>query len=53
MTRLDRMLVGVVLVLTALAALFPIRNSDFWLHLATARDWLAEQNQPRSEPLLL
>ncbi len=43
MTRLDRMLVGVVLVLTALAALFPIHNSDFWLHLATARDWLGNK----------
>jgi tetratricopeptide (TPR) repeat protein len=39
--RLDRMLVGLVLIFTFLVALFPVRNSDFWLHLATARDWLA------------
>jgi hypothetical protein len=40
MTRLDRMLVVLVLVLACLVSLFPVRNSDFWLHLATARDWL-------------
>src|SRR5438552_2457505 len=38
--RLDRMIVALVLVLACLVALFPVRNSDFWLHLATARDWL-------------
>jgi len=38
--RLDRMLVVLVLLFTFLVALFPVRNSDFWLHLATARDWL-------------
>jgi tetratricopeptide (TPR) repeat protein len=41
MARLERMLLGLVVILTALLALFPIRNSDFWFHLATARDWLA------------
>jgi hypothetical protein len=41
MTRLDRMLLALIVVLTALVAVFPIRNSDFWFHLATARDWLA------------
>jgi tetratricopeptide (TPR) repeat protein len=41
MTRLDRMIAFLVLVLACFVALFPVRNSDFWLHLATARDWLA------------
>src|SRR5579885_588855 len=40
MRRLDRMLVVLVLVLAGLVAIFPVRNSDFWLHLAAARDWL-------------
>ncbi len=50
MTRLDRMLVGLVLVLTALLAVFPIRNSDFWLHLATARDWLGNKFSLGQDP---
>ncbi|HEX5271726.1 MAG TPA: hypothetical protein VFW33_14610, partial [Gemmataceae bacterium] len=41
MGRLDRMLLGLVVVLAALVAAFPVRNTDFWFHLATARDWLA------------
>jgi tetratricopeptide (TPR) repeat protein len=40
MARLDRMIVFLVVVLAALVALFPVRNSDFWLYLAAARDWL-------------
>jgi hypothetical protein len=40
MRRLDRVLVALVLVLVCLVALIPVRNSDFWLYLATARDWL-------------
>jgi hypothetical protein len=38
--RLDRMIVALLLVLACLVAIFPVRNSDFWLHLAAARDWL-------------
>jgi hypothetical protein len=34
---LDRVVVGVVLVLTFFIASFAIQNSDFWLHLATGR----------------
>jgi tetratricopeptide (TPR) repeat protein len=40
MARLDRMIVALVIVLAALVAVFPVRNSDFWLQLAAARDWL-------------
>jgi hypothetical protein len=35
--RLDRFLVVVVLVLAFLLASFPVRNSDFWMHLAVGR----------------
>src|SRR5262245_24274354 len=34
---LDRVLVGMVLVLAFLLASFAIQNSDFWMHLATGR----------------
>src|SRR5215211_5345950 len=37
MLRLDRVLLVVVLLFTFLLASFPVRNSDFWLHLATGR----------------
>ena len=40
MARLDRMQVALLLLLAVFVALFPVRNTDFWLHLATARDWL-------------
>jgi tetratricopeptide (TPR) repeat protein len=40
MARLDRMIVFLVVVFAALVAVFPVRNSDFWLQLAAARDWL-------------
>jgi len=35
--RLDRLLVGAVLLLAFLLASFVVRNTDFWLHLATGR----------------
>src|SRR5262245_29460293 len=35
--RLDVALVALVLGLAFLLAAFPVRNSDFWLHLATGR----------------
>ena len=35
--RLDRLLVGAVLLLAFLLASFVARNTDFWLHLATGR----------------
>ena len=34
---MDLLLGALVLVLTAFLALFPVRNSDIWLHLATGR----------------
>ena len=40
MTRLDRMLIVLVVILMGLLATFSITNSDFWLHLAAGRDWL-------------
>ncbi len=36
-TRLDRVLVGLLLALAFLLASFAIQNSDFWQHLATGR----------------
>jgi len=50
MARLDRMLVPLVLLLTFFVALFPVRNSDFWLHLATGRDLLHNLPQWMSTP---
>jgi len=35
--RLDTVLVALVLLFAFLAASFPVRNSDFWQHLATGR----------------
>src|SRR5689334_19764859 len=34
--RLDRILIALVLIFVALVACFPVRNTDFWLHLAAA-----------------
>lgn len=42
---LDLVLMGLVLVLAFLAASFAVRNSDFWLHLASGR-LLAEGRYP-------
>ncbi len=39
--RLDLVLVFLVVVLAGLLASFPVRNSDFWMHLATGRRILA------------
>jgi tetratricopeptide (TPR) repeat protein len=50
MRRLDRMLVVLVLVLAGFVAVFPVRNSDFWLQLATARDWLHGQFSLGQDP---
>ncbi len=35
--RLDALLVALVLVLAFLASCTPVRNSDFWMHLASGR----------------
>ena len=50
MVRLDRMLLALLVVLTALVAVFPIRNIDFWFHLATARDWLGNKFSLGQDP---
>jgi hypothetical protein len=50
MRRLDRMLVVLVLLLAGLVAFFPVRNSDFWLHLAAGRDWLAGKYSLGQDP---
>jgi tetratricopeptide (TPR) repeat protein len=39
--RLDVVLTFLVLVLAGLLSAFPVRNSDFWMHLATGRRILA------------
>src|SRR6266446_2532552 len=36
-TRLDRAMIAIVLVLGFFLASFAVRNSDFWMHLATGR----------------
>ncbi len=48
--RLEVVLVVLVLLETAILALFPVRNSDFWLHLATARNWVQGKNGFYAEP---
>ncbi len=48
--RLDVILVVLVLLEAGILALFPVRNSDFWLHLATARNWVQGKNGFYDEP---
>jgi hypothetical protein len=50
MAGLDRLLVAVLLVLAFLVALFPVRNSDFWLHLAAGRALVTGQAGLTAEP---
>src|SRR5262249_884782 len=50
MNRLDGMLIVLVLLLAGLVALFPVRNSDFWLHMAAARDWLSGRMALGADP---
>jgi tetratricopeptide (TPR) repeat protein len=48
--RLDVILVVLVLLGAGILALFPVRNSDFWLHMATARNWVQGKNGFYDEP---
>src|SRR5262249_1543276 len=48
--RLDAVLVVVVLLLAFLLASFTVRNSDFWLHLATGRLLAQHQYTFGSDP---
>jgi hypothetical protein len=50
MAKMDRLLVAVVVVLAFVVCLFPARNSDFWLHLATGRDIVGGHAGPSTEP---
>ena len=50
-SRADRLLLGALLLILGLAAtLTPIRNPDYWWHLATGRLILQERAIPRSDP---
>ncbi len=48
--RFDAILVVLVLALAALVSLFPVRNSDFWLHLAVGRGLAGGEFGPAAEP---
>jgi hypothetical protein len=48
--RLDVVLVVLVLILAAFLAAFPVRNSDFWLHLASGRRIASGHFTPGVDP---
>ncbi len=48
--RLDGLLVLLVLVLAGFLAAFPVRNSDFWMHLASGRLIASGQFTPGVDP---
>jgi len=49
-SRLDKALVGVVVLLTFLLGSFAARNSDFWQHLASGRAIVQHGSPPRQDP---
>jgi hypothetical protein len=49
-SRLDKLTVGIVLLLTFLLASFASRNSDMWQHLATGRAMVQEHSFLKEDP---
>src|SRR5438445_9184837 len=50
--RWDAVLVFLVMLSAFFLASFPVRNSDFWLHLGTGKALLSGQSSMGAEPFL-
>jgi hypothetical protein len=49
-SRLDKLTVGIVLLLTFLLASFAARNSDLWMHLASGRAMVQQHSLLKEDP---